>query len=121
VEVQSPFATKKEQTQPLIDFAGKALKFYCGYHAPIDVPEEILHSDDDEFFKRVSGQVYCPRHLYLHYVCNCIRHDESCLGKCTAIQAIIGDLPLPTVKERTERGYQRHMEQKKHAKTLQPE
>lgn len=119
VEVQEPLTTKKAQTQPLVDFASDTLKFYCGYHTTLDVPEEITQDSDDAFFERVARVVWCPKHLYRHHACTCIRHDESCLSKCDAIQALIGDLPADVVKERTERGYANYRKRKNDAKALQ--
>ncbi|MHC4619096.1 MAG: hypothetical protein ACYTEQ_15235 [Planctomycetota bacterium] len=112
VEAQAPFKNKRAATQPLIEFGNDDLKFYCSFHAPIDVPDEASSKADREFFDHINQQVSCPKYDHRRYASNCIRYNPNCLKRCGPIKQLLGGLPIGAVKERAGRGRKLYLAEK---------
>ena len=85
VEVTRPLEVD-EKLQALSEFELSDLRFTCGLHAPIDVPEHILDEIDIEFYVSMRRSLICPEKGWQKYFTTCLRLKPSCLKRCHAIK-----------------------------------
>jgi hypothetical protein len=98
VELQEPL-TKETRSKPLIDFREGELKFYCAYHAPLDVPDELTAQTDREFFLKLRVQVHCERYDQRRMACVCITYGAKCVKRCDAVKRLMGGVDFDRAAE----------------------
>lgn len=98
VEMQEPL-TKETRNKSLIDFPEGELKFYCAYHAPFDVPDDLTAQTDREFFLKTRVQVYCERYGQRRMACVCITYASKCLKRCEAVKRLANGIDLDRAAE----------------------
>lgn len=75
-----------ERQQPLSAFQSSDLRYTCGLHAPVDVPEHILDDIDVEFYVSMKRVLICPEKGWEKYFITCLRLQPPCLKRCRAIK-----------------------------------
>jgi hypothetical protein len=78
--------TDEEKQQALSTFELSDLRFTCGLHAPIDVPEHVLDDIDVEFYHAMKKPLICPEKRWEKYFATCLRLKPACLRRCHAIK-----------------------------------
>ncbi len=85
VEARHPLS-EEEQRRPLSEFDLTTLRFTCGLHAPIDVPQETLDAIDLEFYEKMYRPLTCPEKGWQKYFVNCLRTLPRCIKRCESIK-----------------------------------
>lgn len=76
----------EERNQPLDVFDLADLRFTCGLHAPIEVPQETLDAIDLEFYEKMQRPLTCPEKGWQKYFINCLRTLPRCIKRCESIK-----------------------------------
>jgi hypothetical protein len=85
VESTRPLADDEKQ-QALSEFDLSDLRFTCGLHSPIDVPEHVLDDIDVEFYVSMRRALVCPEKGWEKYFTTCLNLKPSCLKRCHTIK-----------------------------------
>lgn len=97
VELQAPL-TPELDVQPLVEMQNDALVFYCPYHSPIRVPEELERQTDAEFFEAMKKSVFCFKKSFQRVAVNCLKLQPRCLKQCSPILRLLNGISLATAK-----------------------
>ena len=96
--------TPEEQQQPLEDFDLTDLRFTCGLHAPLDVPEETFNAIDLEFYEAMREPVTCPDKGWQKHISNCLRTLPRCVRRCEPIRGRLAAISLEQARGMIVRG-----------------
>jgi hypothetical protein len=78
--------TDEEKQQSLDTLELSDLRYTCGLHAPIDVPERVLDDIDLEFYLSMKKPFICPEKRWEKYFSTCLRLKPACLKRCHTIK-----------------------------------
>lgn len=106
--------TEEEKTQPLSSLDSTHLRFTCGLHSPIDVPQHVLDAIDLAFFQAMTQSLICPDKRWQKYYVTCLRLKPSCLKHCISIKGRLPDaISIDQACAMVERGQRLDAQRKK--------
>lgn len=111
--------TAQEREQTIDTFEPDDLRFTCGLHGPIEVPEVLFDRDDLALYEAMREWCICPTSQCRKHYVTCLTFQPSCLSNCAEVLTVIpDDLTVETVKHALKRGerlYKERAQQKEEA------
>jgi hypothetical protein len=96
----------------LLDIPDDTLKYWCAYHSPMEVSDEVFDDADEERYTQFKVQIDCPKYLHKKVVVTCLRYPHKCVSNCEAIKRKLNGMSLRQAKRIAEAGWQRYLVQK---------